>query len=62
MTKMEMLETEDGVFTNNIENNQTAQQVYEEWVLQNLKPSAYAISKAERQLETIELLIEMGLF
>lgn len=57
---MEELQTDFGIFTNNAVTGQSAQEVYETWVLQKLKPSPQEISKAEFEIKTLTLLIEMG--
>jgi len=56
---MEELKTNFGIFTNNAITGQTAQEVYEDWVLQRLKPPAQEIADAEFAIKTLTLLIEM---
>lgn len=59
---MEIFETEHGIFTNNTETNQSAQEVYEEWLLRHLKPSHQEITDAELEIKILTILMDMGVF
>ncbi len=59
---MEKINTENGVFTNNFETGQTALEVYEEWLLRDLKPSLREIQDAELEIKLIEFLSELEVF
>ncbi|MBD8522338.1 hypothetical protein [Lysinibacillus fusiformis] len=57
---MEKINTENGVFTNNFETGQTALEVYEEWLLRDLKPSPKEIADAELEIMFLTLLADVG--
>lgn len=65
---MEKLQTEHGVFTNNELTGQTAQEVYDEWLLNKDKPpQPTEIERLKQQFETqnqaiaeLTMMIAMG--
>ncbi|AVK85257.1 hypothetical protein C3943_17840 [Lysinibacillus sp. B2A1] len=56
---MEQINTEHGIFTNNEETGKAANEVYQEWLLKNLKPSNREIAAAELEITIITLLTEL---
>lgn len=57
VNSVERLETEYGVFTNNIESNQTAQEVYEEWLANKDNPPLPTLEEqlAEKDAQILKL-------
>lgn len=45
---LEMLETEYGIFTNNIATGQTAEEVYQEWLADKANPKAPELSEVDK--------------
>ncbi|MGE7115101.1 hypothetical protein [Lysinibacillus sp. NPDC047702] len=57
---MRKTKTEHGFFTDNEESGETAEEVYEKWLLQDLHPPLQEIQDAEMEIKTINLLTDMG--
>lgn len=59
---LEKITVDGQIFTNNYENGLTAQQVYEDWVLRDLKPTTQEIREAELEIKLIKFLTELEVF
>ena len=57
---MEELQTEHGIFTNNEETGQTAQEVYEEWLANKDKPLEPTLEERIQMAEDTILYLLIG--
>jgi len=56
---MEQLQTVDGIFTNNIKTGQTAQQVYDEWLINKDRPLIVVPDNTALQSQIFDLTTQL---
>ena len=59
MSHVDYINTEHGRFYGNEETGQTAQEVYDTWLMRDLQPSAQELADADLEIKMIILLMKM---